>query len=210
MGRENRPLRRLFELGGSSSRDLLELYPTSGLSKKISLTLYRNVTRPQIVHGQNMALLISSIASKHPGFSRQANAPMGTCKCAGGAGHCMSCKRTELNTQMVRPRGENGPPGERGSFAPPITLLSGMNGHSGVGHVKALHGDGTEDTYTSRYRLELVSFEIQDENHDGIFEPGECIVIQRIRIKNSGASQLNLYFIENHQTDPELRWNAVA
>jgi hypothetical protein len=88
---------------------------------------------------------------------------------------------------MVRPRGKDGPPGERGSFAPPITLLSGLTGHSGVGHINVLHENGTQSTYTSRYKLELVSFEIQDENHDGIFEPGECVLIQRIRIRNQGG-----------------------
>ena len=142
-----------------------------------------------------MNLLINSIASRHVGFSRQANAPMGTCRCAGGGGNCVSCKRTELNTRMVRPKGKNGPPGERGGFAPPITLLPGLNGNSGVGHIKVLHGNGTEDTYSARYRLELVSFDIQDENHDGIFEPGECIIIQRIRIKNSGLFQKRTTFL---------------
>ena len=88
---------------------------------------------------------------------------------------------------MVRPRGKNGPPGERGGYAPPFRLLPGISGNPGVGKIKVLHGDGTEQTYSSRYRLELVSFEIRDENQDGIFEPGECIIIRSIRIKNSGC-----------------------
>ena len=34
ISRDNRPLRRMLELGGSSSKNLLDCYPTSGLQKK--------------------------------------------------------------------------------------------------------------------------------------------------------------------------------
>lgn len=40
--------------------------------------------------------------------------------------------------------------------------------------------------YDSAYKLEVVDFEIVDENEDGILEFGENIILRNIRVENSG------------------------
>jgi hypothetical protein len=62
-----------------------------------------------------------------------------------------------------------------------------MPGRHGLGQIIVERANGKQDTYNARYRLELVSFDMLDENQDGIYEPGERIIIQRIRIKNTGS-----------------------
>lgn len=42
--------------------------------------------------------------------------------------------------------------------------------------------------YDSAYKLQVVDFEIVDENEDGILEFGENIVLRNIRVENSGSS----------------------
>ena len=40
--------------------------------------------------------------------------------------------------------------------------------------------------YLDRYMPELVSYDILDENEDGIFEPGEHLIIRYIVVQNIG------------------------
>jgi hypothetical protein len=51
-----------------------------------------------------------------------------------------------------------------------------------------LRNDGTEATYPTRYDLKVVSFDIVDENEDGIFEPGEHLLVKNIRVQNTGKT----------------------
>lgn len=44
----------------------------------------------------------------------------------------------------------------------------------------------TESTYPSIYQLKVVSFDVIDENEDGVNEPGEHLFIQNIRVENTG------------------------
>jgi len=46
--------------------------------------------------------------------------------------------------------------------------------------------DNTQRTYGSKFNLELVDFEVEDGNGDGVLEPGEFAYIKRIRVRNSG------------------------
>ena len=39
--------------------------------------------------------------------------------------------------------------------------------------------------YTSRYQLELLGFNVEASG-DGIFELGECVLIRRIGVQNTG------------------------
>ena len=48
--------------------------------------------------------------------------------------------------------------------------------------------DGTQLNYNSKFRLELVDFDVEDGNGDGIFEPGDFLYVTRIRVRNSGKS----------------------
>ncbi len=61
-----------------------------------------------------------------------------------------------------------------------------MDGRPGEATIIVTSKTGPERSYRSRYQLELVDFDVEDENADGIFEPGEHIFIRRIRVKNTG------------------------
>jgi hypothetical protein len=81
------------------------------------------------------------------------------------------------------PPGPHGPPGRR-----PMTYLSGgVGGANGTCQIKVVRHDLTKGTYPSRYRIEVLSFDVVDENEDGINEPGEYLLVQNIRVRNSGT-----------------------
>jgi hypothetical protein len=61
-------------------------------------------------------------------------------------------------------------------------------GEEGTATIVVRMRDGMQRQYTSKYDLELVDFDIEDENGDGIFEPGEHIYVRRIRVRNNGQS----------------------
>jgi hypothetical protein len=69
-------------------------------------------------------------------------------------------------------------------------LGPGIRGRDGEGYIIVQRADGRQSTYSSRYRLELIGFDVTDENQDGIFEPGEHILVQHVRIRNTGEPQL--------------------
>jgi hypothetical protein len=45
----------------------------------------------------------------------------------------------------------------------------------------------SEATYPSPYSLQVVKFDIIDENEDGINEPGEHLIVHNIRVRNAGG-----------------------
>jgi hypothetical protein len=45
----------------------------------------------------------------------------------------------------------------------------------------------SEATYPSPYNLQVVKFDIIDENEDGINEPGEHIIVHNICVRNTGG-----------------------
>lgn len=45
----------------------------------------------------------------------------------------------------------------------------------------------SEATYPSPYALQVINFDIIDENEDGINEPGEHIIVHNIRVRNVGG-----------------------
>ncbi|KAK6334530.1 hypothetical protein TWF730_003744 [Orbilia blumenaviensis] len=71
-------------------------------------------------------------------------------------------------------------------------LTAGQYGQPGNAriqvHMKSTRELGARHNfYLSRYFFTLVDFDIVDENEDGIFEPGEHIYVQNIRIQNTGG-----------------------
>ncbi|KAH8656136.1 hypothetical protein BGZ60DRAFT_417858 [Tricladium varicosporioides] len=62
-----------------------------------------------------------------------------------------------------------------------------MGGAQGSSQVTVKRNDGTEATYPTRYELKVVSFEVVDENDDGINEPGEHLIVRNIRVQNTGG-----------------------
>lgn len=61
-----------------------------------------------------------------------------------------------------------------------------MGGAQGSSQVTVKRNDGTEATYPTRYELKVVSFDVVDENDDGINEPGEHLIVKNIRVQNTG------------------------
>ena len=84
-----------------------------------------------------------------------------------------------------------GPPGAR----PPTYLAGGMSGSQGSSQITVMRNDGTQATYPTRYDLKVVSFDVVDENGDGINEPGEHLLVKNIRVQNTGRHSLR-YFLD--------------
>src|ERR1700744_1387670 len=77
----------------------------------------------------------------------------------------------------VRPQG---PPGN-----PPATYLSVcLSGANGSSQVTVMRTGGTSITNPSGYRFKVVSFDICDENYDGINVPSEHLLVTNIKAEN--------------------------
>lgn len=78
--------------------------------------------------------------------------------------------------------GRDGRPGE--AITEP--LFAGSDGLPGTCSIEVQGLDGAVRAFERPYKLELVDFDVEDENQDGVFEPGESILIKRIRVRNIG------------------------
>lgn len=122
--------------------------------------------------GQNSSALIPSM-------------PTNLCRCHGGSTHCVGCDREPTMVKQTRARGldgRDGPAGKPSTFQP----REGAAGIPGLAYITVKYADGKTGTFHSKYKIELVDFQVVDENDDGIIEPGEHIFIQHIQIRNSG------------------------
>jgi hypothetical protein len=54
-----------------------------------------------------------------------------------------------------------------------------------------------------------VGFDLEDENVDGIFEPGEHLFVRRIRVKNFGK-YLERFSVTIGSELIQFRWNAFS
>jgi len=71
-------------------------------------------------------------------------------------------------------------------------LQHGVVGIPGSATIVVNKGDETQERYFSLYQLELVEFDVEDENGDSIFEPGEHVFVRRITVKNTGEFYLSM------------------
>ena len=85
----------------------------------------------------------------------------------------------------MRVPGEAGAEGRRGDLAA-SPLFPGLDGRPGQATIIVVSKTGQQRSYRSRFQLELVDFDVEDENEDSIFEPREHIFIRQIRVKNAG------------------------
>ncbi|KAI0486634.1 hypothetical protein F4859DRAFT_466342 [Xylaria cf. heliscus] len=117
---------------------------------------------------------------------RSPEASPGPCKCHGGEGHCTGCDSHPLIQTHKRVEGLDGLNGHSGT---PGTsdLHNGVDGLQGSVTIVVQKSDGSRQTYSSLYSLALVDFDVEDENGDGIFEPGEHLFVRRITVQNSGG-----------------------
>lgn len=82
-------------------------------------------------------------------------------------------------------KGDDGPRGRNGNPVEDM-LLRGAAGPDGRAQVIVRYANGDRPRYDRCYDLELVDFDLEDENGDGIFEPGERVIVRRITVKNAG------------------------
>lgn len=140
----------------------------------------------QTVSGSNMAAMMAEVAARYNAVRHPVVDP-GACHCHGGQGNCTGCDSTPVVKKFKRVAGRKGLDGTPGA-AVTTTILNGQSGPGGTVAIIVRKDDGTERQYSSIYNLELVDFDVEDENGDGIFEPGEHLYIRRIRVRNSGQS----------------------
>ena len=145
--------------------------------------------RGEIVQGGDLQRLVASAALAY-GARRQQAVDPGFCHCRGGQGNCPGCDAKPIYKDFQRVAAFDGRDGKPGVM---ITdpLFPGERGPLGVASIFVRYHDGTTSRYDRRYQLELVDFAIEDENGDGIFEPGEHILIRHIRVRNTGTSILS-------------------
>ena len=99
-------------------------------------------------------------------------------------------KTTEGGTHEITHHnvgGQSGTGGKTGapSSANPTDGQDGLDGKVEIYVEKP--GGQLAGPYDSAYKLEVVDFEIVDENEDGILEFGEDIVLRNIRVENTGS-----------------------
>lgn len=129
-------------------------------------------------------MIIAQAATRFNALRNTAGSP-DICKCHGGQGHCTGCDSEPVIRRFQRVEGLNGENGHSGAPCA-IERHSGVDGLPGNVTIVVHRSDGSQQEYSSLYCLELIDFDVEDENGDGIFEPGEHLFIRRITVRNSG------------------------
>ncbi|KAK0111096.1 hypothetical protein ONS95_001474 [Cadophora gregata] len=93
--------------------------------------------------------------------------------------------RNSRSTRRHMPGGYPGSNGRDGAPARSI-LRGGTSGRDGKIRFVVMFNDGTVSKYASRYDLRIEHCMLKDENDDGIYEPGEQIMVQHIAVRNYG------------------------
>lgn len=141
--------------------------------------------RTHAVSGGNLTAITAQLASRYGAIRHQIRDP-GACRCGGGTGNCLGCEVRPIHLTLTRAPGLNGKNGENGrSLTTP--LAAGSPALSGTVTLVVQRADGTTQEYPASWQLELLDFEFEDENQDGVCEPGECLFIRRLTIRNSGT-----------------------
>jgi hypothetical protein len=138
-----------------------------------------------VVRGNNVQAVIAQAAIRYNAM-RHSTTDTGYCKCGGGTGTCQGCDVKPIWAKLTRAPGLDGQGGARGRDINTI-LTAGKQGHRGSFTIAVRLRDGSTATYSSPWSLKLDGFEVEDENGDGIFEPGEHVFICRIKIRNVGG-----------------------
>lgn len=115
----------------------------------------------------------------------------------GGGPHYWTERVGDHTYHHSRPAGRAGNQGHPGN-QPSTYLSGGKNGREGSTQIRLLRKDLTEATYPSRYELEVVGFDVLDENGDGVNEPGEHLIVQNIKVKNKGTPSLEVNCVTAH------------
>jgi hypothetical protein len=137
------------------------------------------------VTGTNVERFIAQAALAYRA-ARTPRTDPGACHCGGGTGNCAGCDMKPIRSTFTRAPGLDGKDGELGaSVTEP--LLKGARGQEGSATIVVQNINDTTQHYSSPWSLKLHDFEIEDENADGICEPGEYIHIRHVTVKNIGG-----------------------
>jgi hypothetical protein len=139
----------------------------------------------QSVSGNDLAGVITEVAARYHAV-RNPRVEPGACHCKGGQGNCTGCEPKPLIKKFQRVAGLNGEDGMDG-VTTRDALFNGLNGHDGRVVYVLEKDDGTQIRYETIYKVQLVDFDLEDENGDGVFEPGEHLYVRRIRVRNTGT-----------------------
>lgn len=164
--------------------------PPEALSLTCMPDRYRNLALVRagaqaVVTRTDAAQLMVQAATRLP----QVRSPLAgpdPCKCNGGQGHCTGCDSRPLMQTHRRVAGLDGLNGHSGTRVTTV-LHNGVDGLEGNVTICVQKSDGSSQEYRSLYSLALTDFDVEDENGDGIFEPGEHLFVRRITIQNSGV-----------------------
>jgi hypothetical protein len=143
----------------------------------------RNVAA-QMGQGSRMQTAVARLAQTYHEASNK-TVGGGACRCHEGSGPCSGCEAIPIYRTQSRMKGDDGPRGRNGNPVEDV-LLRGTAGASGRAQIIVRYSNGDRPRYDRCYDLQLVDFDLEDENGDGIFEPGECVVVRRITVKNAG------------------------
>lgn len=95
---------------------------------------------------------------------------------------CIPRSQTIYHRQAGGKDGEPGPKGNDGTG----DISAGKSGLPGAFEFIVTEEDGSTQRYTSVYDLHLESYDYVDENRDGVFRPGEKVIVSNIVVRNSG------------------------
>ncbi|KAJ8132669.1 hypothetical protein O1611_g955 [Lasiodiplodia mahajangana] len=135
-----------------------------------------------VLHGSNIPQIMARAANE----LRSPQMSTGACQCHGGQGHCTGCDSRPLIQKHKQVAGLDGLKGHAGTSCATV-LHNGIDGLHGNVTITVQKSDGSRQEYSSLYSLALTDFDVEDENGDGIFEPGEHLFIRRITVQNSGG-----------------------
>lgn len=138
-----------------------------------------------LVSGNNLQAAIVQARRRYQALERSRPDP-GACKCGGGEGTCAGCDMKPIIKTFKRAPGLAGRDGESGA-AITAPLVKGRKGPDGSATIVVQQADGSTLQYSTPWNLELIDFEVEDSNNDGICEPGEYLHIRRVRVRNAGG-----------------------
>ncbi|KAH8600119.1 hypothetical protein B0O99DRAFT_737601 [Bisporella sp. PMI_857] len=163
-------------------RDTASYPQTNAIARRDPRRDFLNGMTTNLTSGSGIQGTLARIMASHAATTRDTT---GRCTCTGGTGHCLGCESVAVYQKRNRVRGSNGANGLTGeTYVTP--LLPGTDGPPGRGTIVVISKNGEQKFYETRYQLELVGFDLEDENDDGVFEPGEHLFVRRIRVHNSG------------------------
>ncbi|CAK1365084.1 unnamed protein product [Cercospora beticola] len=159
---------------GKNTQEMRATSPSNALLMA-STSLARSGTRARAAIGSEsvsggLNTAVALIASRYHARPQQ-RVNQGACHCVGGHGDCAGCDSQPITRSLHRVSGQPGQPGRDGLEQTSV-LKAGLPGAPGKMVILVQNLDGTISEYDKPWKLRIVSFDIEDENGDGIFEPG--------------------------------------